>query len=112
MTSRIEISISDRSEFRSLREWLGRIPDVRAEQLAGTPVYGEQGAADVLTVLASSGGALAVAIRALPAFIRSRRSDVAITVRLGEDRWTVTTANVNDVLPVIEKVLRAIDTSG
>jgi len=112
MTLHIQVSVSDRSELRSLRELLGRAPDTRVEQTTGIPARGAQGAADALTVLASSGGALAVAIRALPAFIRSRRSDVAVTVKHGDSEWTVHATNVDDVMPIIERTLRADDVDG
>jgi hypothetical protein len=102
---RVEIVVSDLSEFRSLREWMARVPAVQVEQTAGTPEPGEQGAWDVLTILASSGGAMAVAVRSLPEFIRSRRSDLTITVRRDGTEVTLKASNVDEVAPIIEKLL-------
>ena len=99
----IEIVVSDPSEFRSLREWLARVPAVETEQVAGSPGPGEQGAWDIVTVLASSSGALAVVVRSLPEFIRSRRSALSITVKVDGREITVTGSNLDD--SVIRKLL-------
>ena len=101
----IGIMVSDPSELRSLREWLARVPAVHVEQVAPSPRPGELGAVDILTVLASSGGVLAVAVRSLPDFIRSRRSDLTITVKVEGKEFTLTASNLDDVAPVIGEML-------
>ncbi|MDQ2879891.1 MAG: hypothetical protein M3Y48_01180 [Actinomycetota bacterium] len=70
---RIELSVSDQAELRSLREHLRRIPGVEVTQIPGKPGPAEQGAWDVVQVLAAGGGVLAVVVKTLPEFIRSRR---------------------------------------
>jgi hypothetical protein len=103
-----EARLSEPSQQRSLREWLERVPGVRVEQTAQPPEPGEQGAADVLTVLAGSGGVLAVAIRTLPEFIRSRRSSFTLTVKLADGKEYILHAeNLDELPPVIEKALDA-----
>jgi hypothetical protein len=102
---RIEVVVSDPSAFRPLREWLTRVPAAEVEQVAGSPRTGEQGTWDVLTILASSSGVLAVAVRSLPEFIRSRRSDLTITVKVDAKELTLKASNLDDVIPVIEKLL-------
>ncbi|WP_410011210.1 effector-associated constant component EACC1 [Streptomyces nigrescens] len=67
-------------EFRSLREWLRRVPGVAVSQVPGMPGVGEQGAWDILQLTAASGGGLAVAVKTLPDFLRSRRSSLKVTV--------------------------------
>ncbi|MET8051538.1 hypothetical protein ABZU75_28445 [Streptosporangium sp. NPDC005286] len=99
----VEIAVSDLSELRSLRGWLERVPDVQVEQVAGIPGPGEQGAVDVLVLLVGSSGMLAVAIRTLPEFIRSRRSTLALTLKTGDKEVTLSADNINQVMPVIEK---------
>lgn len=101
----VTLATSDLAEFRSLRVWLSRIPGLEVQQTAGVPAPGEQGATDVLTILASSGGLLAVAVQTLPDFIRSRRSDLRITVSVHGKQYTLQATNLKDVLPVIEKAL-------
>lgn len=102
---RIEIAVSRLSELRPLRAWLERVPAVEVEQGPRPPAPGEQGAADLLTLLAGSGGALAVAVRSLPAFLRARRSDVTLTLKTGDKEFSLEAKNVEDIAPLIEKLL-------
>jgi len=102
-----EVWLSDLSQQRALREWLERVPGVRVEQTAQPPGPGEQGAADVLTILAGSGGVLAVTIRTLPEFVRSRRSSFTLAVKLDDGtEYTLNAENLNELPPVIEKALQ------
>ncbi|SRR6266849_5336913 len=101
------LSVSDPGESRSLRDWLRRVPGVAIRQTPVPPGPGEQGASDVLTVLAESAGVLTVAIRSLPDFIRSRRSDVTVTVTAGDKTFQLSAANVAEVMPLVEKALEA-----
>ena len=103
----VEVSVSDPGELRSLREHLRRAPGVQVTQAPGAPTDGQLGAWDVLQVAAASGGALAVAMRTLPEFVPSRRSHVTVTVKSGDDMVTVTADNVEDALPVVERMLDA-----
>lgn len=100
----IAVSVSDPAELRSLREHLRRVPGVEVTQLPSMSRPGEQGSWDVLQVLASSGGVLAVAIKTLPEFIRSRRSDVTITLETSDRKTTVTAQNVDDVTSIVDKL--------
>lgn len=101
----VELSVSDPGELRSLREHLRRVPGVEVTQMPGVPADGELGAWDVLQVAAVGGGALAVAIRTLPEFIRSRRSDVTVTVKSKDRTVTVTATNVDDAIAIVDKSL-------
>ncbi|MDH6118825.1 hypothetical protein [Kitasatospora sp. GAS204B] len=89
----IALAVSDPAELRSLREHLRRVSGAEVVQLPGRPGPGEQGAWDILEVLAGSSGVLAVVIKALPDFIRSRRSDITVTVTSGERSITINRTN-------------------
>jgi hypothetical protein len=106
-----EVRLSDPSQQRGLRTWLERVPGARVEQTARSPEPGEQGAADVLTILAGSGGVLAVAIRTLPEFIRSRRSSFTLAVKLEDGKeYTLCAENLDELPPVIAKAIeKAVD---
>lgn len=79
----IAVTVSDPVELRSLREHLRRVSGAEVVQVPGKPAPGEQGALDVLEVLAGGSSVLAVVIKTLPDFIRSRRSDISVTVSSG-----------------------------
>jgi hypothetical protein len=101
----VELSVSPQSDFRALRDWISRIPDVDVTQTPGRPDRGRLGVWDVLTVLAGSSGALSVAIASLPAFIRSRRSDLTITVRAGDKEFTLKAANTDQAKEIVDGIL-------
>lgn len=48
---------------------------------------------------------LTVAIRSLPEFLRSRRSNITVTVTIGDETRIINAANVADVMPLVEKAL-------
>jgi hypothetical protein len=126
MSATVVISVSEPAELRSLGEHLDRVPGVTVRRIparhgllwrafvrwipATTVPSGELGGWDVLQVAAASGGALVVAIKTLPAFIRSRRADVSITVRLDPDggrRIELTAPNADAAVRLLEKALDA-----
>jgi hypothetical protein len=99
------LSVSDPAEFASARDWLGRVPGIDVRQLPSVPAPGEQGAGDLLMIVAESTGVLTVAVRSLPEFIRSRRSNVTVTVTTADKKFELTTTNVAEVMPLLEKAL-------
>ncbi|MEV8528820.1 hypothetical protein AB0451_32490 [Streptomyces sp. NPDC052000] len=57
----VELAVSHQGELNSLRTWLGlaAIEDMEVRRVPGAPVLGEQGAFDVLSVVAGSTGLVA-----------------------------------------------------
>ncbi|KPI29333.1 hypothetical protein OK074_6780 [Actinobacteria bacterium OK074] len=102
---KVELAVSDPSQLASLRDWLRGQQDVEVRVTPGVPGAGEQGALDVLAVLASSSGMIA-AIRVLPEYIRSRRSGFRIETTVRGEKLVLDATNVDDVLPVLERLLR------
>lgn len=104
----VRLTVSEPSELVPLRDWLARTPDVTVELIAGKPVAGELGVVDVLQISSAVGGAAAgilLAFRTLPEFIRSRRSDVKVTVSTADREVVVEATNVEDVMPVLARIL-------
>lgn len=102
---RTELSVSDQSQARALREFLSRaVPDARVSLAAGMPAASELGALDVIEVLAGSSGLIA-AFRMLPEFLRSRRTALSITATVRGELLTFTATNIDEVMPVLEKLL-------
>ena len=87
-SSKIELRVSDQVQLRLLAGWLAGAAPVKVDRIAGRPLPGEQGAGDVLTILASS-SVLATALKILPEFIRSRRSSFRIEVKIKDDEEDV-----------------------
>jgi Effector Associated Constant Component 1 len=100
-----ELSVSDYSQLGSLADYLRlTAPDARLTRSPGQPGPGEQGALDVLMILADS-SVLAAAIKMLPEFLRSRKTSMSITVTAKGKRLTITAANADEMMPVIDRFL-------
>ncbi|MEV7028363.1 hypothetical protein [Kitasatospora sp. NPDC093558] len=95
---RAEVSVSDPGELRPLRKHLRRVPGLEVSEIEEAGPGGEvgpggegravaEGPAGTLRVLAVGRGALGRAVRTLPAFLRTRRGAVTVTVRTRD--WTV-----------------------
>jgi hypothetical protein len=78
--------------------------DAYVQRTAGGPGPREQGAADVLVLLAGS-SSLVAAIKVLPEFLRSRRTGLSITATVKGKPFTITVTNVDEVMPIMEKLL-------
>jgi hypothetical protein len=102
----VQLALSDPGQLPALTGWLTAAGQVQAERVPGRPGPGEQGAMDVLTIVASS-SALIAAIRVLPEFIRSRRSGFHIEVTSKGKSFVIDASNAADVLPILEKLLHA-----
>lgn len=65
------------------------------------------GATDVLIVALGSGGTGAVLAQSLTTWLRTRRSDVEVSVTTGDTTVTVNAGNIgrDDVLPILGRVL-------
>jgi hypothetical protein len=103
-TRTLVVSVSDQRELRSLRDWFRSVRDVSVTQEAGETQDGELGALDYVTVIAGSGGLIA-AIRILPEFIRARRPELKITMTVQDKKFTIDAKNVDDVMPIVEKLI-------
>ena len=102
---RIELSVSDQSQLKSLQSFLElAVPGLHVTRLAGEPVVGEQGALDIITILASS-SSLVAAIKILPEFLKSRRTGLSIKTTVKGQPFTLEATNIDQVMPVLEKLL-------
>lgn len=100
----LDLAVSDPAQASHLRDWIRDQSGVRAIAKSGTPGPGELGALAVLTILASSSGVV-TAIKTLPAFLRSRRSGLRIETTYRGEPFVLDATNVDDVLPLLERLL-------
>lgn len=101
------LTVSVPGELMPLLDWLRRAPGVRVELVGGRPAVGELGIGDVLQISSAVGGAAAgvlLAMRTLPEFIRSRRSDVKVTVTTADREVVLEVNNVEDVKPILDRM--------
>jgi hypothetical protein len=106
-SERVVLALSDQSEFGSLRDFLRwAVPYAEVSAVAGHPGTGEQGALDALAVIASSSG-LVAALKVLPEFLRSRKTGLSISMTIRGQPFTMTTNNVDEVMPILERLLDA-----
>jgi membrane-associated two-gene conflict system component 1 (EACC1) len=106
MDDSLVLAVSDQAELRPLREWLAGTPSTRVTQESGTPAAGEQGTLDYVAVIASSGGLIA-AIRMLPDFLRARRPELTVTLTVRGKNVVVDAKNIDEVIPLLEKLIDA-----
>lgn len=103
----MELTASDPSQLEPLQALLSlATPETSVSRIAAEPSAGEQGAADVLVLLASSSG-LVAAIKILPEFLRSRKAGLSITTKVKGEKFKLTATNVDEVMPILERILDA-----
>ena len=113
--AQIQVSASDAAiELGQLWDWLrhergltGRVTLI--PQAPGPTDLG--GIVDMLTVALGSGGAAAVLAQSLSVWLKTRRSDVSVTVTTETGTVTVKTTDLAsaDVLPLLRQVLPSDD---
>jgi membrane-associated two-gene conflict system component 1 (EACC1) len=104
----VQLTVSIPGELLPLRDWVQRAPRITVVLVQGPPCAGELGVGDVLQVSSTVAGTTAgllLALRTLPEFIRSRRSDVKVTVTTSERELVLEADNVDDVLPILDRIL-------
>jgi hypothetical protein len=102
------------SEFASLWDWLRSERDLQGAVRVVQGKPGEEelgGALDALTVALESGGAGTVLAGSLFAWLKSRRTDVSITVECKEKSIKVDVKGAREALPILQEVLRCEDES-
>lgn len=98
----VVLTVSEPADVGPLFRRLRNIPDATITRRRSGPDNGELGVVEVLQVLVPSSAVLAVAIRTLPVFIRSRRSSVTVTMTRGDQSVTITGENLDDPQQVLE----------
>lgn len=103
---KLSLVISDQSQLRFLEAALRDFPGLEVARVPSVPAAGQLGVGEVVEVVASSSG-LVAAIRTLPDFLKARRSDIKITCSVEHQPVTVeiTNANVEEILPALERIL-------
>ncbi len=103
----VELIVSDPSQLGPLQGFLSwAAPGTGVSRMAGEPAAGEQGVLDVLVLLASSSG-LVTAIKVLPEFLKARKTGLEITATVKGKPFKLTATNVDEVMPILEKILDA-----
>jgi hypothetical protein len=102
---RAELTLSDRSELRALRDFLGwAAPSVRVLQLPARLAPGERAALDRLTLLAPSADIM-TAVKLLPEFLMSRRNVMSVSIIVEGTPVTLTAANLDEIVPALTRLL-------
>ena len=97
---RAELTLSDRSELRALRDYLSwAAPGVRVLQLPGR----ERAVLDQLTLL-GTGDDIVTVVKLLPEFL-SRRTDMSVTIIVEGTPVTLTDVNLDEILPPLARLL-------
>jgi hypothetical protein len=115
MELRLDVESEDPDDLSDLRGWLEAEPGLRGlvDEVVGAPVPGNMGAlAEMLTVIAGSGGALTVLASSLRVwFAQPRRADVKVTITTPEGRRiSVDARRAADPNEIVQTVLAAGNT--
>jgi Effector Associated Constant Component 1 len=107
----VEILVSgddERAERSSLWQWMRGDEQLSHVRSISGPIGDEElgSATELLTVAVGSGGVAMALVRALTAWIETRRSNVKVTVVAGDQRVELEATNVDDVGPLLRQVLR------
>ena len=105
----VVLSVSEQADVGPLFRRLGTVPEATVTRRRSGPDEGELGVVETLQLLVPSAAVLTVAIRTLPAFIRSRRSSVTVTLTRGDRSVTITGENLDDPQKVFEITDRLLD---
>ncbi|MFK0155113.1 hypothetical protein ACIQVK_23910 [Streptomyces sp. NPDC090493] len=101
----LELTVSDPAQLRGLRDWLGAQDGITTRISPAPPAPGELGTADVLAVLAGS-SVLATALKTLPDFLRSRRSNLRMRINVDGRQVEIELENADRALDAVERLLR------
>ncbi|MER5596437.1 hypothetical protein [Streptomyces sp. NPDC002265] len=101
----LELTLSDPAQLWGLRDWLRAQDGITVRVIPTSPAPGELGTADVLAVLAGS-SALAAAVRTLPDFLRSRRSNLRVQITVDGKQVEIELENTDRALEILERLLR------
>lgn len=90
------VTVSEPAGAGPLFRRLSTIPDATVTRHRSSPEDGKLGITETLHLLVPSAAVLTVVIRTLPAFIRSRRSSVSVTITRGDRSVTFEGENLPD----------------
>lgn len=90
------VTVSEPADVGPLFRRLDTIPHATVTRQRSGPEDGELGVAETLHLLVPSAAVLTVVVRTLPAFIRSRRSSVSLTITRGDRSVTFDGKNLPD----------------
>jgi Effector Associated Constant Component 1 len=102
-----ELSVSDHGQIGPLADYLHlAVPGVRVTRSPGRAGHREQGALDVLMIVADS-SVLVALVNVLPQFLRSRKPGLSVTVTVEGNRkqLTVTAEDARDAAAVVREFL-------
>lgn len=101
----VEIDAPDPDDLDALYDELRGVAGLSVEGGSAPAEPGEQGPVLEFLTVACSGGAITVFLQIIKTLAESRGPKFSLKIRRGRDRLEVTADNVDDVLPVIRKLL-------
>ncbi len=98
------LRVSDPAAQGMLERLLREVDGVRVRRERLPPEAGRLGGGELLQVAVPTLALLAVVVRTLPDFIRSRKNAVSVTVETDGRKVTVTTENCDDVDAIMKRL--------
>jgi hypothetical protein len=100
----LELRVSEPAELSALQRHLTSGTQLRVYRTSTGIADGTLGSSDMLVVAAVS-GTLVTALQIIPAFLRARRKNLSIAARYRDQSVTICIENIEDVMPILEKIL-------
>jgi hypothetical protein len=108
MDAEIRVTLGAEDDLAALYVWLSNETELRGRVRTGSPPIGVQelgSLPDLLTVACGAGGAGTVLASSLKTWLQTRRTDAKITVKYGGRSVTVDLHTVEQVVPLLERLL-------
>ena len=101
----VEFSTQDIDDLDVLYQELRGTPGLVVEPVQAPMVEGEQGSALDLLTVACSGGAVTALLQLVKSVVESRGPKFSLKVRRGKDRLEINADNVEEILPLLKRLL-------
>lgn len=101
----VEIQADDHGIFNQAFARLRGVPGITVTAVSAPAVPGEQGAALDLLMVTLSSGAVTAFLQIIKAMAESHGPKFSLKIRQGKNRLDLTADNVDEVIPVLRKLM-------
>ena len=105
VSAEVEVTTDDPEDIDELYSELRGMPGIKVTAVPAPPVPGEQGVALDVLMVALSSGAVTAFLQIIKVLAESHGPKFSLKIRHGKTRVEVTAENIDELLPVIRKLI-------